>query len=821
MRPDSKLKRPSLMRMPETTGIALEAFIFLVSLFLIIAPLEQLHAAEVESVAQQSRLSEWSRNVERARKVLAEPDAKKVKERISALEQIRLGLAAQRDLALAASRIPNFEARIVQGRLRLLGPVPPEGESDFAAAKRQELEENLYELEAPQRALTDSYLRTATTIELLDEEIEALRFEQLVERGQSPLWPGSWLAFLSETPEKSATLVSADDIGASPIEARYRRILLTISLVIAGIGMAVVTVGRRAALKKIYAKVDESETERKSSLLAIGHDFGGLVIAVLGIAIIAIAGVLLIALFPESAKLPALIFLAGLPIVLTHWLAITLFSPSAPKLRLVDLGGKGGKRAVWLVLLLGIALAAESILEAVENASPYSAAASGVAPLLVLGLVAGVLYLLARTIEKNRKLTSTVQKGNAPNSDDEFLKEQIDWTRLLTGAMKLSALISFLLALAGYSELARFIILPTIESMVIATILVTIYVRVTNLVHHFAPERLTDSQNTITAIKFLLAIGFLIVAAPIIALLWGVRPAEILDLVVLMRDGVTLGGTTISIGTIFVFIIVFVIGYVLTRWIQRALQTMLLARLEMDPGTRSAVVTGTGYVGVMLAFVAAIGAAGIDLSNLAIIFGALSVGIGFGMQSVVSNFVSGIIMLIERPIKEGDTIEVGGYSGIVDKISVRATRIQSFDHDDVIIPNSELIAGTVRNRTLTDRMTRIECSVGIAYDSDVNAAFDILQDIAKSHERSVEDPPPTVVMEQLGDSALMLRLYCFIDEVGKARGVISEMYVEIVRRFAEKGISIPFPQREIAVVTDAFNATRPSDNEALPEEKQK
>lgn len=163
-------------------------------------------------------------------------------------------------------------------------------------------------------------------------------------------------------------------------------------------------------------------------------------------------------------------------------------------------------------------------------------------------------------------------------------------------------------------------------------------------------------------------------------------------------------------------------------------------------------------------------------------------------------------MLIERPIKEGDSIVVGEYTGIVEKISVRPTRIQSFDHDDVIIPNSELIAGTVRNRTLTDRMTRIECAVGIAYDADVSLAFDTLYEIANNHPCTVRQPPPNVVMEQLGDSALLLRLYCFIDDVSNGLTTKSEMYREIVKTFRDLEIPIPFPQREIAILRGEANS---------------
>ncbi|MBY6217345.1 mechanosensitive ion channel family protein [Qipengyuania aquimaris] len=743
---------------------------------------------------------QWNERSEEAREVLRSGLKGTATEKIARLEEIRTEIAAQRDRALALSRSQPFEAQVVEGKLGLLGAVPEGGESDFAAAKRTELEEELYRLRAPQRALEDSYLRSVATVALLDDEIEELKSQLLLRRGQTPLAPSSWGAFLSEASTKLSSM-GRPAPGLESVEVGSRVPILLISIVVVLIGLAIATLGRRRVSVALEKRYDPDSAPAKASGIAVLRDIGALAMVLVGLGVIALASMLLVGLYAALQALPLLVLAVGTPVLIAHWLGMIIFAPRKAALRLADLGDKGSRRAVWLMAAIGFALGLETLVEYVEDASPFSPTAEAVAPFLNMLLLGGALFGLARTIERYRsRLPADPVADEVGDEDERFFRSKIDWSAIVTGAMKISAVAAVLLSVTGFGPLARFAIMPMIESLAVITLLVVIYLRIAELLQQLRPLDFTKSKNALTGAKFVLALVFICIAAPIIAVFWGVRPAEIGDFVVLLRDGVTIGGTTISIGTVFVFIGVFILGYVITRWIQRALQTMLLTRLDMDDGTKSAIVTGIGYIGVMLAFVAAVGAAGIDLSNLAIIFGALSVGIGFGLQSIVSNFVSGIIMLVERPIKEGDSIEVGGYAGIVDKISVRATRIQSFDHDDVIIPNSELIAGTVRNRTLTDRMTRIECSVGIAYDADVHKAFDILYEVAKSHERMVADPPPNVVMEQLGDSALMLRLYCFIDEVGKGITVRSEMYVEIVRRFAEAGIAIPFPQRDIHMI---------------------
>ncbi|WP_095012682.1 mechanosensitive ion channel family protein [Tsuneonella mangrovi] len=748
---------------------------------------------------QTDRIASWTANIEQAQMLLARPLAGNIQERIDTLEKQRATLAIQRDAALAATKEQPFEATIVAGKLKLMGPPPETGDSPFIAERRRDLEQELYELQAPVRRYEDVYLRSVALIANFDSRIAALNRTKLTTRARSPLWPQAWVAFVAETERKIGELFVGTKTEQPRVPSESKATLTTLSLALLIFGMLIVTIVRRAVGRRLSARAQDAVDERKFILWAIAKDFFGVTIALLGLAVVSLGTLVLIGVLPAFGKMPLAILIIGAPIILAHWLGLTLFAPHYPRLRFVHIKAQGAHRAVWLVLLLGLAIGLESLVENAEENAPYSMAASGVGPFLVIALISASVYFLATTIERNREESEKPPEAELLQNEQTFVNRRIDWGQLITKVMRLSAVIAFMLASIGFAELARWAILPVIKSLLILAILAVIFSRIVKLLRAFLFDGTGRDLRELLALQVCLFFCFSVVAAPMIAIVWGIRPAEILDLLSLLRDGVTVGGVTVSFGTVVIFVSVFVIGYVLTRWVQRILQTALLARIDLDDGTRSAVVTGVGYLGVILSFIGAVGAAGLDLSNLAIVFGALSVGIGFGMQSVVANFLSGIIMLIERPIKEGDSIVVGDYAGIVRKISVRATRIQSFDHDDVIIPNSELIAGAVRNRTLTDIITRIECAVGIAYGSDISAAFDTLYKIADDHERTVQDPPPKVVMEELGDSAVLLRLYCFIDDVGATLSAKSEIYVEILKRFSERGIVIPFPQSEVTL----------------------
>lgn len=284
---------------------------------------------------------------------------------------------------------------------------------------------------------------------------------------------------------------------------------------------------------------------------------------------------------------------------------------------------------------------------------------------------------------------------------------------------------------------------------------------------------------------------------------WGQSDRWIAEISRYFTSGFEIGSLHIQPLKLLGAIAVLAIGISISGWFKQSIVTDLVRRSRLDHGGREAIVTLSGYLGVFLSLLIALGMAGVSYTHLAIIAGALSVGIGFGLQNVVNNFVSGLILLFERPIRTGDWIVVGDTQGYVRKISIRSTRIETFDRADVIVPNSELIAQKVSNWMLHDSWGRITIPVGVAYGSDVEKVVDVLVGVAREHEGVLLDqpgvPPPKALFRRFGDSALEFELRCFIRQIDRAFDITHDLNMAIDRKFREAGITVPFPQRDVHI----------------------
>jgi small-conductance mechanosensitive channel len=281
----------------------------------------------------------------------------------------------------------------------------------------------------------------------------------------------------------------------------------------------------------------------------------------------------------------------------------------------------------------------------------------------------------------------------------------------------------------------------------------------------------------------LIVTSFLLIIGP-----WEVSTADLFDTVRNIPFGFKIGEIRVSFQTILAAIVILVLLLVVVRLMQRWLERELLPRTALEPSLQLSIVTIFGYVGAITAIALALSGLGFDLQKIALIAGALSVGIGFGLQSIVSNFVSGLILLTERPIRVGDSIVVKGEEGWVRRVRVRATEIETFDRASVIIPNSEFITGVVKNWTRANRLGRIVVKVGVGYETDPDRVRDILTDIANAHPQIVQSPPPAAYLVAFGETALEFELRCVVTEVEKGLSVRSEIHYAIIQRFREAGI---------------------------------
>lgn len=299
----------------------------------------------------------------------------------------------------------------------------------------------------------------------------------------------------------------------------------------------------------------------------------------------------------------------------------------------------------------------------------------------------------------------------------------------------------------------------------------------------------------------------------IVAILWIAVPLTLLDwwglggvseqmIDRLLTTGISVGDIRVVPGQMLLGAVVFLMLVSGFRWLSHRLETNWLAHTPLDASLRESVATLFGYGAFVLAVLIGLAIGGVDLTKFAIVAGALGVGIGFGLQNIVNNFVSGLILLFERPIRTGDFIDVNGTEGFVRKIRIRATEIETLNRQHVIVPNSDLISNHVTNWMLRDKFGRITVGVGVAYGSDTALVKRLLHEVADGHDEVMGSdqalaPKPLVWFSNFGDSSLDFELKCYVRDVTRRYAVASDLRFAIDQAFRSNGVTIPFPQRDV------------------------
>ena len=266
--------------------------------------------------------------------------------------------------------------------------------------------------------------------------------------------------------------------------------------------------------------------------------------------------------------------------------------------------------------------------------------------------------------------------------------------------------------------------------------------------------------------------------------------------------------TPVTVGDVGEAAIAILLGALSWRYMSTLFAVTVFPRMTDDPGVRFAVVTLCRYTVLGIASLVALAAVHLDLAKIGVVLAALGVGLGFGLQEIVSNFVCGIILLLERPIRIGDVVTVAGTTGKVDRINIRATTIVNSDNQSMIVPNREFITGNLVNWTLKDKILRVPIKVSVAYGTDPERVVNLLLGIARADSDVMINPAPSAALEGFGESSLQFALYTFVPEPGLSGDVRHRLCSEIQRRFTAEGIVIPYPTHELHVNRVPENLTR-------------
>jgi potassium-dependent mechanosensitive channel len=485
--------------------------------------------------------------------------------------------------------------------------------------------------------------------------------------------------------------------------------------------------------------------------------------------------------------------------------ALGVFSSSVLALQRVTLAPPLWDVAVWALFAAAAAALAGALLATrALRLTVYLFAAFYPAFLLleVAGLAAPVFRIVIAAVaalalpvfalHARRRTAAAAAEGSA---DPHRL-----WPLRIGAAMWAVVLVAVVL---GYDLLGRWVLHATVTSAAVVLIVVLFVALLRGMI---ATLLRTEARGTFlrnVAVPFAQRLGTLLQgvliagAALVLLAVWELAPSPVTTWQAIISAGFNVGPLHITVGRLLGAVIVLYI-VVLLSWLTRTfLHSEAYRRWHFDRGVSDSISMLVHYTFIVIGAVIALAVIGVELQNFAIIAGALGIGIGFGLQNVVNNFASGLILLFERPVRVGDTVIVGGEWGTIRKIGLRSTIMLTFDQSEMIVPNADLVSEKVVNWTLSSPIARIILPVGVAYGSSIPQVLEILRAAGTAHDGVLEEPPPQALFAEFGDSSLDFELRLWVREIRLRLEVRSVVLTEVERRLAEAGIEIPFPQRDL------------------------
>ena len=720
----------------------------------------------------------------------------------AALQSIRsevqtMSAAAATILAALEPRMEAAKARLGQlgkpGEKPTQDPTTPEGQQ--AAAEQAEQQKLFDELDGTLKLARLHALHAEQLSNTIVNRRRALFQQQLFKRSASILSPHLWYRAIGDLPSDFRAIRFVASDWATLITSRltgarfWAWLAVNIGLII---GVIVALFAARRVLGRPRALAEPTALQKTAGAVWVA-------IVTATVPIVAALAFIELARFYDLINvrlepLVASLFDAVRRIAIAVGLARGLLAVDRPQWRLLDLETPTAEKLSRLVFVIAVIVSAMKVIEAMSDlvaaSVSVSVAVRGVGALAVALAMAKTLYgIIAREEEQESEYGPRLTKGT-------------DWYSVWRILSWISIVTIILACAIGFVALAGFVV----DQVVWITFVTTAGI----LLHALATASLTRAvepgsvagraaMNTIglargslqqiaTLLQGAMALMLTIICVMIILAPWGVESGDMFGTLRRAFFGFKVGDITISVAGILLAIILFCLGVVFTRVLQKWLENSYLPTTRLDLGLRNSIRASAGYIGVFLAAALSLSYMGLSFDKLAIVAGALSVGIGFGLQAIVGNFVSGLILLWERVIRVGDLIAVGNDTGHVRRINVRSTEIETSDRVTVIVPNSNLITGVVKNWVRSDRVSRVRVPISVVLTASPEAVRALLIDVGKGHPLVLDEPEPSVAFVAMTDTSLKFELSCFASDVEKASRIKSDLNFAIFARLQEAGI---------------------------------